>query len=427
MDFSNCTRQHTGSKADHRASSLMPTGIYNAIFSDVRRNFIVLHGMGPRRANPIPEQPGLRHPDVGLPVRSAGAGRIPLHQFDSRGHGRSDQPDRGYDYDTFADDVAALVSKLDLDRVTLVGHSMAGGEVVRYLTRHGHQRVARIILIASTTPMLLKTDDNPSGVPMAVFEALWVQWQRIIQNGSTTIWRHSSFPETSRAMLQWGASLLQTSVPIALACSQAMVEEDFRAEMRQIEVPALLIHGDRDHDHRDHWKTIGCAPSELLLSRLRGRTSRPDVHAHGPIARRHAAVYPRGVSGSGRPLRRAWLRRGAAVAPSEDAASRRHSWHARYWIRPDRWPAKESLDPRDLHPPGFSPHPSSKLSGAFLRAGRRPTRRTRRDRRTIHRGRRRAACWGRALVAAFAERGRRHRLVRARSPTEPTKAAPSRS
>ncbi len=74
--------------------------------------------------------------------------------FDRRGHGRSDQPARGYDYDTFADDIAALVETLDLSELTLIGHSMAGGEAVRYLTRHGKERVARIVLLAPTTPML---------------------------------------------------------------------------------------------------------------------------------------------------------------------------------------------------------------------------------------------------------------------------------
>ena len=92
--------------------------------------------------------------------------------FDRRGHGRSDQPASGYDFDAFADDVAALVETLDLKGLTLIAHSMAGGEAVRYLTRHGSQRVARLILLAPTTPMLLKTPDNPNGAPMEAFEAL---------------------------------------------------------------------------------------------------------------------------------------------------------------------------------------------------------------------------------------------------------------
>lgn len=166
--------------------------------------------------------------------------------FDRRGHGRSDEPAHGYDYNTFADDIAALIDRLDLSALTVIGHSMAGGEVVRYLTRHGSGRVARIILLAPTTPMLLKTDDNPGGAPSVVFEALWVQWKCDYPKWVADNVAPFFVPETSSAMMQWGANLLQSSVPVALACSRAMVEEDFRAEMKRIDVPALLIQGDRD-------------------------------------------------------------------------------------------------------------------------------------------------------------------------------------
>jgi non-heme chloroperoxidase len=166
--------------------------------------------------------------------------------FDRRGHGRSDQPERGYDFDTFADDVAALVDELDLSRLTLIAHSIAGGEAVRYLTRHGRKRVARAILVAPTTPMLLKTDDNPDGAPKAGFEALWAQWRRDYPKWVADNVAPFFIPETSTAMMRWGVNLLQTSLPILLACSRAMVGEDFRAEMRRIDVPTLIVHGDRD-------------------------------------------------------------------------------------------------------------------------------------------------------------------------------------
>lgn len=166
--------------------------------------------------------------------------------LDRRGHGRSDQPARGYDYDTFADDVAALISKLDLDHLTLIGHSMAGGEVVRYLTRHGPERVARSVLIAPTTPKLLQDNDNPNGMPRAAFEALWAQWRLDYPKWIDDALAPFFVPETSRAMMRWGASLLQSPVSIALACSRAMAEADFRAEMRRIDIPCLVIHGDRD-------------------------------------------------------------------------------------------------------------------------------------------------------------------------------------
>ena len=89
--------------------------------------------------------------------------------YDRRGHGRSDDPGRGYDYDTLSDDLAAVVESLDLHDLTLVAHSMASGEVVRYLSRHGEGRVTRLLLLAPTTPFLLKTSDNPVGVDGALF------------------------------------------------------------------------------------------------------------------------------------------------------------------------------------------------------------------------------------------------------------------
>jgi pimeloyl-ACP methyl ester carboxylesterase len=166
--------------------------------------------------------------------------------FDRRGHGRSDQPAHGYDFDTFADDVAALVDHLDLSGLTLIAHSMAGGEAVRYLTRHGSERIARLIVLAPTTPMLLKAHDNANGLPMEAFEALWAQWRRDYPKWVDDNVAPFFIPETSRAMMRWGVNLLQSSLPIVLACNQAMVQADFRAEMRRIDVPTLIIHGDRD-------------------------------------------------------------------------------------------------------------------------------------------------------------------------------------
>jgi non-heme chloroperoxidase len=166
--------------------------------------------------------------------------------FDRRGHGRSDQPAHGYDFDTFAQDIATLIEQLDLTKLTLIGHSMAGGEMVRYLSVHGRGRVARIILLAPATPMLLKTDDNPEGAPLAAIEALRAQWKQDYPKWIADNIAPFFIPETSPAMMRWGATLLQSPIPIALACNRAMAEADFRAEMRRIEVPAMLIHGDRD-------------------------------------------------------------------------------------------------------------------------------------------------------------------------------------
>jgi non-heme chloroperoxidase len=186
--------------------------------------------------------------------------------FDRRGHGRSDQPASGYDHDTFADDVATLIDQLDLSGLTLITHSMAAGEAVRYLIRHGSSRVARLVLLAPTTPMLLKTDDNPNGAPRAGFEALWAQWRRDYPKWVADNLAPFFIPETSAAMMRWGAGLLQVSVPVALACNRSMVEEDFRAEMRRIEIPTLLIHGDRD---RSTPIELTGQPSAELIPRCR--------------------------------------------------------------------------------------------------------------------------------------------------------------
>src|SRR5580692_4386114 len=90
--------------------------------------------------------------------------------YDRRGHGRSGQPSHGYDYDTLADDFGTLMEQLDLRGATVIGHSMAPGEIVRYLSRHGSTRISRIVLLAPTTPFILKTADNPDGVPREVFD-----------------------------------------------------------------------------------------------------------------------------------------------------------------------------------------------------------------------------------------------------------------
>ena len=167
--------------------------------------------------------------------------------YDRRGHGRSDQPNAGYDTDTLADDLAEVLEALDLTNVTLVGHSMGAGEIVRYLARHGSQRVARIVLLAPTTPFLKQAPDNPDGIPVQGFEALRRTWRADFPK-----WMADNTPafftkDTSLPMQQWGISMmLPMSVPIAIACNESMVETDFRAELRAITIPALVIHGDAD-------------------------------------------------------------------------------------------------------------------------------------------------------------------------------------
>ena len=151
--------------------------------------------------------------------------------FDRRGHGRSDRPLGGYDYDTFADDVASVITALDLRDLTVVAHSMGSGEIVRYLT----------------TPYLLKTADNPNGVPASAFEAVRASWRKDFPKWVADNTAPFFTPETSPAMMQQLAALMmQCSVPTAIECQKALAATDFRRDLAKITVPALVIHGDRD-------------------------------------------------------------------------------------------------------------------------------------------------------------------------------------
>jgi len=167
--------------------------------------------------------------------------------FDRRGHGRSDQPRSGYDYDTLADDLSEVIDALGLRRVALIGHSMGCAEILRYLTRHGGSRASGVVLLGTTTPFLLKTDDNPHGVPAAAFESLRGQWRLDYAKWVADNTAPFFDADTSPAMMQWGASLLgDMSVPIAIACNETVTAADFRAELPQITARTLIIHGDRD-------------------------------------------------------------------------------------------------------------------------------------------------------------------------------------
>ncbi|MGW4246214.1 alpha/beta fold hydrolase [Nocardia sp. NPDC004722] len=173
--------------------------------------------------------------------------------LDRRGHGRSDDPGLGYDYDTLADDLADLIDHLNLHGLMLVGHSMGGGEIVRYLTRYGSARVDRIVLVAAALPFLLATPDNPAGVPGEAADALrdsWRHHQDAWLRDNTDPYIGEGLPGCAvsgiardRVMASIGSG---TSLQAILECNRAVVETDFRAEMRDIDVPTLIIHGDAD-------------------------------------------------------------------------------------------------------------------------------------------------------------------------------------
>ena len=167
--------------------------------------------------------------------------------FDRRGHGRAPDSGAGYDFDTLADDLAAVIDQLALNDVTLVAHSMGSGEAVRYLSRHGDRKLRRLVLLAPITPFLRRTDDNPTGLPVSVQEKILgdiaADFPKWIADGTRPFFR----PETSPETMAWMAGMmLATPTPVAHACAQAFMGEDFRPDLKLIRLPTLVIHGDRD-------------------------------------------------------------------------------------------------------------------------------------------------------------------------------------
>jgi non-heme chloroperoxidase len=171
--------------------------------------------------------------------------------LDRRGHGRSDRPSGGYDLDTLADDVAALVEHLDLRDVTLVGHSMGAAESVRYLARHGADRVAAVAVVAGGLPYLERTEDNPEGVPLEVSEATVAQLRRDrpkwFADRAQGYFATHLFNDVSPALVEDGVrQCLRTSPVAAVQLWRALFGADNRAGLRAITVPTLVVHGSAD-------------------------------------------------------------------------------------------------------------------------------------------------------------------------------------
>jgi non-heme chloroperoxidase len=188
--------------------------------------------------------------DKQVPVLLDGGHRVIT--YDRRGFGESSQPTTGYDYDTFATDLAALMDTLDLRDATLVGHSMGTGEVTRYLGTHGSARVTRGALVSPIPPFLLQTDDNSEGLPGSLFDG-FMQTAK----ADTPAWM-KGFLDNFYNMDVFGGSLVsdaafQASLNVATAASAtaavaciATWETDFRADLAKIDVPMLVIQGDAD-------------------------------------------------------------------------------------------------------------------------------------------------------------------------------------
>ncbi|MER7608836.1 alpha/beta hydrolase [Nocardioides sp. NPDC127503] len=171
---------------------------------------------------------------------------------DRRGHGRSSQTWAGNEMDTYADDLAGLIDALDLHDLTLVGHSTGGGEIVRYVGRHGTARVARLVLVSAVPPLMLRTEDNPDGLPLEVFDdiragelANRAQLYRDLADGPFFgNNRNGDVPQGFRDAfwLQGMASGHRG----AYECIAAFSATDFRPDLAKIDVPTLVVHGDDD-------------------------------------------------------------------------------------------------------------------------------------------------------------------------------------
>jgi non-heme chloroperoxidase len=171
---------------------------------------------------------------------------------DRRGHGRSSQPWNGNDMDTYADDLAALVKELDLSNVIHIGHSTGGGEVARYIGRHGTKRVAKAVLVGAVPPGMLKTAKNPDGVPIEAFD----QIRAGVKGDRSQFYKDLSAPfygaNRPGATVSQGVQdafwlmSMQAGFPAAYDCIKAFSETDFTEDLRKIDVPTLVIHGDDD-------------------------------------------------------------------------------------------------------------------------------------------------------------------------------------
>jgi non-heme chloroperoxidase len=171
---------------------------------------------------------------------------------DRRGHGRSSQTWDGNEMDTYADDLAALIEALDLKNAIMVGHSTGGGEVARYLGRHGALRVAKAVLISAVPPLMLKTEKNPGGLPLSVFDGL----RATLTANRPQFYQDITLPfygynrpgaKISEGIRErWWLQGMMGSVKAHYDCIKAFSETDFTEDLKQIDIPVLVMHGDDD-------------------------------------------------------------------------------------------------------------------------------------------------------------------------------------
>ncbi len=186
---------------------------------------------------------------------------------DRRGHGRSGQSWVGNDLDTYADDLAEVIESLDLKDVTLVGHSTGGGEVTRYIGRHGTKRVCKLVLIGAIPPLMLKTESNPGGLPVEVFDGL----RAAVAADRSQFFIDLSMPfyEYNKPDAKISQGIrdsfwqqgMQSSIIGAYECIKAFSETDLTEDLKKVDVPTLILHGDAD-------QIVPIGASALLSSKM---------------------------------------------------------------------------------------------------------------------------------------------------------------
>ena len=172
---------------------------------------------------------------------------------DRRGHGRSSQPWHGNDMDTYADDLAQLIEKLDLHDIVLMGFSTGGGEITRYIGRHGTNRVKKAVLVSAVPPLMLQTPDNPHGLPMKVFDDVRAaslknrsQFYQDLAAGMFFGFNRPGAQKSQGLIDSFWLQGMMAGHKNAYDCIKAFSETDFREDLKKFDVPTLIIHGDDD-------------------------------------------------------------------------------------------------------------------------------------------------------------------------------------
>ena len=210
---------------------------------------------------------------------------------DRRGHGRSGQPWNGNDMNTYADDLAALIETLDLKDAVLVGHSTGGGEVARYLGRHGSKRVSKAVLLGAVPPIMLKTAANPGGLPMDVFDGI----RAGVRADRSQFFKDLTVPfyGANRPGAKVSQGLkdsfwlmgMQGSLKAELDCIKQFSETDFTEDLKKIDVPTLIVHGDDD-------QIVPIADSAMLSAKLiKGSTLKVYAGAPHGLASTHQEQF----------------------------------------------------------------------------------------------------------------------------------------